>query len=370
MIRVLILDKKLAGHEIDLIRKMHKAITIIQLKLEAQIIKRRPHYEMDDRLLLDKIDYKSGKITLNGEIYELNDTNFPTINPANPYELTEGEQRVVEKLRISFKSSEKLQKHVRFLYARGSIYLIFNGNLLYHGCISMNDDGSFKGLKIAGEEYAGKKLMDRVEMLARQGYFTKDNKDEKLYGLDAMWYMWSGKHSPLYGKDKMATLETYFIDDKKSHHEEKNPYFKLRESEAVCRKILEEFNLAPDTSHIINGHVPVKVIKGESPVKAGGKLIVIDGGFSKAYQEVTGIAGYTLIYNSHGLLLASHDPFVSTEKAIEGELDIHSTTEILETVDRRIMVKDTDIGRRIKDKICDLTLLLKAYREGVIKEKQ
>ena len=244
-----------------------------------------------------------------------------------------------------------------------------NGNLLYHGCISVNEDGSFKNLKIDGAEYGGRKLLDRCDMLARHGGFSKDSA-QKQYGLDAMWYMWSGAHSPLFGKDKMATFETYFIDDKNTHKEEKNPYYRLREDESLCRRILEEFGLDPETAHIINGHVPVKVKKGESPLKAGGRLIVIDGGFSKAYQTVTGIAGYTLIYNSHGLLLASHAPFVSTEKAIDDELDIHSATEVLETEHNRVRVMNTDTGKKIREKISDLKLLLEAFRKGIIKERQ
>lgn len=357
------------SRDIELAAKMHKAVTVIQLKLEAQIIKRRPHYEMGERLLLEKIDREKGTVLINGVEHELNDRNFPTVGSADPYELTDCEQHVISELRTSFMSSEKLQRHIDFLYTKGGLYLVRNGNLLYHGCISVNDDGSFRNLKIDGTEYGGKKLLDRCDMLARHGRFSKDA-SQKQYGLDAMWYMWSGAHSPLFGKDKMATFETYFIDDKSTHKEEKNPYYRLREDESLCRHILEEFGLDPETAHIINGHVPVKVRKGESPLKAGGRLIVIDGGFSKAYQSVTGIAGYTLIYNSHGLLLASHDPFVSTEKAIDDELDIHSATEILETNRKRVKVLNTDTGKKIRGKITDLELLVEAFRKGIIKERQ
>jgi fructose-1,6-bisphosphatase-3 len=361
-------EQKFTKNELRLLAQMHKAITIIQLKLEAQIVQRRPHYQMEDRLLFDKIDYKKGTIRLNGQTYPLNDTCFPTIDPENPYALTEQEQNVVERLKLSFANSEKLQTHVRFLYAKGSMYLVYNGNLLYHGCIALHKDGSFQAFEVDGKKYVAKDFMDRVERLARQGYFASDP-EQKLYGLDAMWYLWSGAGSPLFGKDKMATFERYFIDDETTHTETKNSYYALRDNEETCCKILEEFGLNPATGHIINGHVPVRVKKGESPLKAGGKLLVIDGGFSKAYQSQTGIAGYTLIYNSYGLLLASHHPFESTQKAIEEELDIHSKTEILEQNYTRIRVKNTDLGREIQQNIDDLHQLLEAYRLGVIKEQ-
>lgn len=361
-------ERQNSQDELRLIAQMHKAITLIQMKLEAQIIMRRPHYQMEDRLLLDKIDYEKGTICLNGRDYALRDRRFPTIDPADPYALTERERSLVEKLKLSFINSEKLQTHIRFLYSKGSMYLVYNGNLLYHGCIAMNEDGSFMAFKVEGEAFKAKAFMDRVERLARQGYFATDPA-QKQYGLDAMWYLWSGAQSPLYGKDKMSTFEQYFIEDKSTHAEALNPYYKFRDREETARKILKEFGLDPETGHIINGHVPVKVKKGENPVKAGGKLLVIDGGFSKAYQAKTGIAGYTLIYNSYGLLLASHDPFESTQKAIEEEMDIHSNTEILETNHARIRIKDTDIGREIQRQIDDLTRLLAAYRIGYIKEK-
>lgn len=354
-------------NELRLMAQMHKAITIIQLKLEAQIIRRRPHYLMEDRLLLDKIDYTKGTIRLEGKVYPLQDTHLPTIDPAQPYELTEQEQNVVERLKLSFTHSERLQKHIRFLYARGSMYLVYNGNLLYHGCIAMNEDGSFMAFKVGGEEFAAKAFMDRTERLARQGYFA-DDLEQRQYGQDAMWYLWSGAQSPLFGKDKMSTFERYFIADKSTHAEKMNPYYDFRDKEETARQILQEFGLDPDTAHIINGHVPVKVKKGESPIKAGGRMFVIDGGFAKAYQSKTGIAGYTLIYNSYGLLLAAHDPFESIQKAIEEEQDIHSKTEIVETNDTRIRVKDTDLGREMQQQIHDLQQLLHAYRIGLIKE--
>ncbi len=361
-------DPEFTDQELRLMAQMHKAITIIQLKLEGQIIKRRPHYQMEDRLLLDKINVEQGAIPLNDTVYPLLDTHFPTVDPKQPYQLTDWEKSLVEKLKLSFITSKRLQQHVRFLYSKGSMYLVYNGNLLYHGCIAMNEDGSFQPFIGGDKTYAAKEFMDRVERLARQGYFATDDPAQKQYGLDAMWYLWSGPQSPLFGKDKMATFERYFIADKSTHTEKRNAYYELRDREDIARKILEEFGLDPDTGHIINGHVPVKVKKGESPVKAGGKLLVIDGGFSKAYQKQTGIAGYTLVYNSYGLLLAAHHPFESTQTAIEAEMDIDSDTEILETKRARLRVKDTDEGREIQEQIADLHLLLKAYRSGLIKE--
>jgi fructose-1,6-bisphosphatase-3 len=333
-------------NEIQLMARMHKAITIIMFKLEGQIIQRRPHFDMNDRLLLDKIDYERGLLCLNGQEYPLLDSHFPTIDPDNPYELTTAEKNVIERLRLSFANSEKLQQHARFLFARGSMYLVYNDNLLYHGCIAMNEDGSFMAAKVDGQEYTARAFMDRVERLARQGYFSSDP-EQKRYGLDAMWYLWSGPISPLFGKHKMATFERYYTTDKAIQEEKMNPYYDLRYGEETADKILQEFGLDPGTCHIINGHVPVKVSKGESPLKAGGKLLVIDGGFSKAYQKQTGIAGYTLIYNSYGLMLAAHEPFESTQKAIEEEADIHSQTQILEQTTSRKFVRDTDQGRVI-----------------------
>ena len=355
-------------NELRLMSKMHKAITIIQLKLEAQIIQRRPHYGMADRLLLDKINFEAGTICLDGTEHPLLDTHLPTIDPQNPYALTEKEKIVLEKLRLSFANSERLQQHVRFLYSKGGLYLVYNGNLLYHGCIAMNPDGSFVKVRVDGQTFQAKSFMDRLDRLARQGYFATDPV-QKQYGMDVMWYLWSGSNSPLFGKEKMATFERYFVADKATHAEGKNAYYALRDKPETAVKILREFGLDPKTARIVNGHVPVEVKKGESPVKADGRLLVIDGGFSKAYQDKTGIAGYTLIHNSYGFLLASHAPFESTQKAIEEELDIHSKTEILETNYARIRVRDTDEGAEIKEKIHQLQALLKAYRTGLIKEQ-
>ncbi|MDD4779259.1 MAG: fructose-1,6-bisphosphatase [Tissierellia bacterium] len=358
-------------NDIKLISKMHKAISIIQFKLEGEIIKRRPHFEMEDRLLLNNIDYQNGTIDIYGRKYKLNDCNFPTIDPANPYELTSAEKDLIEKLKSSFLNSEKLQKHIRFLYTNGSMYLKYNSNLLYHGCIPMNEDGSFKKVKIgaSGKYYSGKAYFDRLEILVREGYFHNNNLEAKLYGMDMTWYLWTGPLSPVFGKDKMTTFERYFIDDKETHIENKNPYFKLEDSEDMCKIIFEEFGLNPDESHIINGHVPVKFKKGENPIKANGKLLTIDGGFSRAYQKTTGIAGYTLIYNSYGLILVSHDPFESAQKAIEEEIDIHSTKIVVENEVERKRVRDTDDGIKIKSQIEDLEMLLEAYRSGLVKEQ-
>jgi fructose-1,6-bisphosphatase III len=355
--------------ELQLMARMHKAITIIQLKLEGQLIQRRPDYQMSDRLLLDKIDYKRGCLPLDGQFHPLLDINFPTIDPQQPYRLTGHEASVVEKLRISFSNSRRLQSHVRLLFSKGGMYLVHNGNLLYHGCIPMNTDGSFKSFRIEGKDVSAREFMERADRLVRQGYFSTHQMEQKQDGMDLMWYLWSGAQSPLFGKKKMATFERYFLADTATHREARNPYYDWRDKEETACKILKKFGLDPDTSHIINGHVPVKVNKGESPLKAGGKLIVIDGGFSKAYQKQTGIAGYTLVFNSYGLLLAAHQPFESAQKAIEEEADIESSTEILETNRQRIRVGDTDLGREIQQSLAELQALLHAYRSGMIKER-
>lgn len=364
-------DKNRYGKfEIELIAKMHKAITIIQFKLEEKIIKRRPEFDLEHRVLLDKINYNEGTIDLKGKIYPLKDKNFPTIDPKNPFKLTEEEERLIDKLKLSFLNSEKLQRHISFLFAKGSIYLKYNSNLLLHGCIPLNDDGSFKSINIHGREYRGKALLEKFEVLAREGYFNKPDTPEKKYGMDIMWYLWTGSASSLFGKEEMTTFERYFIEDKNTHKEKKNPYYELRESEDMCRRILEEFGLDPQESKIINGHVPVKKKYGESPIKCGGKILVIDGGFAKAYRRDTGIAGYTLIYNSYGLQLVSHQPFESIENAIIEEKDILSTSIVVERKIERKTVGDTDSGAELKNQIKDLKLLLEAYRKGYINESR
>lgn len=363
-------NKDISQKECSLIAMMHKAISIIQFKLEGQIIKRHPEYKMDGMLLLDKINFENGTIRINNKNYVLDDKNFPTIDPNNPYELTNDEKLLMGRLTSSFKNSEKLQEHARFLFSKGSIYTIYNSNLLFHACIPVDEAGNFEKVKIGDEEYSGKEFFDHAERIARSGYFNTTCIEEKREGMDFIWYLWCGPASPLFGKSKMATFERYFLTDKETHVEENNGYFELRNNENFCKKILGEFGLTSKDSHIINGHVPVKVVKGENPIKANGKLIVIDGGISKAYQAVTGIAGYTLIYNSYGLMLTTHEPFESTQKAIEEETDILSTSVAFEQVFVRKKVEDTDAGDEIKNQIEDLVILLKAYRSGIIKEQK
>lgn len=355
-------------NELALLARMHKAISIIQFKLEAQIMQRRPEFQMADRLLLDKIDWDADTVLVDGQPYPLNDASFPTVDPADPYALTEEERSVVQRLIYGFQDNEKLQEHVRFLYTVGGMYRIYNGNLLYHGCIPMEPDGAFAAFETDGQSFRGRALLDRIDRLARQAYFAA-NPEQQQAGQDMLWYLWTGAQSPLFGKQKMATFERYFIDDKATHEEQRNPYYDYRDQPETVRRILEEFGLDPDRGHIINGHVPVKVRRGENPVKAGGRLLVIDGGFARAYQGVTGIAGYTLIYNSYGLLLAAHQPFESLEKILDGSRGPFSQTEILETNTRRIRVRDTDLGRNIQRQIDELTALLDAYRTGLVKER-
>ncbi|WP_434798836.1 fructose-1,6-bisphosphatase [Terrisporobacter vanillatitrophus] len=363
-------DDETSITEKSLIAKMHKAISIIQFKLEAEIIKRRPDFEMDHRLLLSKVDYEEGTIKLKGKTYKLKDTNFPTIDPKDPYKLTQREEIVIEKLAISFENSDKLQKHVGFLFSKGSIYLKTNGNLLVHGCVPLSDDGDFMSMKIDNQEYKGKALMDKMESYIRKGYFFDKNHPEKEYGKDMMWYLWTGKCSSLFGKDDMATYERYFIDEKEAQRENKNPYYTLREEDEILKRIFDEFDLDFDSGHVINGHVPVKSKNGESPLKAGGRILAIDGGFSRAYQGKTGIAGYTLIYNSQMMQLVSHEPFSSAEDSIFNEKDILSTSIIVENRANRMFVRDTYDGMKIQQEVNDLKMLIIAYKKGLIKEMQ
>lgn len=357
-------------HDRDYWAKIHKAMAIIQFKLEGQIIKRHPEYKMDNHLMLDKINYAEGTVTIDGKTYPLKDTNFPTIDPNNPYELTESETVLMQHLRTSFKNSEKLQKHVKFLYAKGSMYKCYNNNLLYHGCIPMNTDGSFAEVDVCGKKLSGKALLDCADLIARNGYFSKKGSEEREAGRDFLWFLWCGCSSPLYGKNKMTSFERYFIEDEETWTEIKDPYYQLISKPEICDKILVEFGIDPEKfSHIINGHVPVKIKKGENPVKAGGKLLVIDGGLSRAYQEQTGIAGYTLLFNSHGLLLSAHDSFESVEMAIKEEHDLHSTLDIIDNAPKRLLVADTDDGISAAKKIDALRALAEAYRQGLIKER-
>ena len=348
--------------------KIQKAMAIIQFKIEGKLIKKHPEYKMKDRLLLDKIDLENGTIKINDVDYKLNDTNFPTLDMKNPYKLTKEEQEEIERLKNSFMHSEKLNKHVNFLYAKGHMYEKFNSNLLFHGCIPMKENGEFDKVEIMGKSLQGKELLDFIEKIANKAYFGEKNEANEE-AVDLMWYFWCGPKSPLFGKDKAATFERYFLDDKELHKEHKNPYYALIEDEKICDKILENFETSIEDGHIINGHMPVKAKDGESPLKANGKLIVIDGGFAKAYQSTTGIAGYTLTYNSHGLVLAMNQPFESRTKAIEEGHDIISQTILKENVLNRKRVADTDIGTRLKEEIADLKELLAAYRDGTLKEK-
>lgn len=348
--------------------KIQKAMAVIQFKLEGSLIKKHPEYKMKDRLLLDKMDLEKGIIKINDLEYKLNDTNFPTIDMKNPYKLTKEEAEIIERLKLSFMHSEKLNKHVNFLYAKGHMYENFNSNILFHGCIPMKENGEFDKVEIMGKALKAKELLDHIENVAHKAYFGENSK-EKEEAIDLMWYFWCGPKSPLFGKDKAATFERYFLEDKSLHKEHKNPYYTLIDDEKICNKILENFGANTEEGHIINGHMPVKVKDGEKPVKANGKMIVIDGGFAKAYQSTTGIAGYTLTYNSHGLVLAMNEPFESKNKAIEDGLDIISQTILKENIATRKRVADTDIGQKLKEEIEDLKKLLIAYREGVLKEK-
>lgn len=351
-----------------IISKIHKAISVIQFKLEGNLIKKHPEYKMKDRLFLDKINYEKGTVLINGKEYVMNDKNFPTIDSKNPYKLSTEEAEIVERLKNSFLHSEKLNAHVNFLYSKGHMYQNFNQNVLFHGCIPMLENGEFEQVEILGKKFKGKELMDHIENVAHKAFYG-DSKGINQEAIDYMWYFWCGPKSPLFGKDKAATFERYFLAEKELHKENKNPYYSKVDDEKICNKILENFGADIEEGHIINGHIPVKVKDGESPVRAKGKLIVIDGGFSKAYQPTTGIAGYTLTYNSNGLVLAVNEPFESKQKAIEEGSDIKSEIILQENVKMRKRVKDTDIGTRLCKEIDELKMLLSAYREGILKEK-
>lgn len=351
----------------ELDAKMHKAIAVIQFKLEGQLMKKHPEWDMDARLLLDKMDLDKGTVLVEGVEYELRDTNFPTVDPADPYRLTFEEEDIIRRLRLNFLNSERLQRHIRFMYTNGSFYKVYNGNLLFHGCVPLNEDGSFQEVEIYGEKYKGKDLYDILEFYARKAFYSM-NPENQEKGRDIMWFIWQNKNSPVFGKTKMTTFERYFIADKTTHNEPKNPYYKLYEKEEIVDQILAEFGLTEQGCHIINGHVPVAAKKGESPVKCNGKLLVIDGGFSKAYQSKTGIAGYTLIYNSYGLILAAHEPFESMEKTLQEEVCALSHIIMEQNVKKRKTVADTDIGKVLRENIAELEELLEAYRSGALIE--
>ena len=354
--------------EMQMNLRIHKAISIIQFKVEGQIIRRQKSFHLEERALLHRIDYEKGTISLEGKEYQLLDTNFPTVNPEDPYALSGEEQEVMDRLVKAFVNCEKLQQHMRFLLAKGSLYKVYNDNLLYHGCIPLEEDGSLMETEVYGKKYRGRALYDTLEAYVRKGFFALDPK-EKQDGKDIMWYIWLHPDSPLFGKNKMATFERYFLAEKETHVEKKNPYYSFIENETVIDNIMKEFGLDPAEGHIVNGHVPVKRKDGESPVKCGGKVMVIDGGFSRAYQKQTGIAGYTLIYNSYGLLLVAHEPFESTEAAIAKEKDIHSETMVVKRLMNRVLVGDTDVGKELREQVASLERLLEAYRNGEITEK-
>ena len=358
------------GVDNDLIAQMHKAISIIQFKVEGIFSERNPQFEMEDKELLKNIDYHKGTVTIGGKEYQLNDTHFPTVNPDNPLELTKEEVVLLNKLKNSFMNSEKLQRHLKFLLNKGSMYLKCNSNLLYHGCIPLDSEGGLVEVKIDGISYKGKSYFDKIEAIIRESFFNRENNEKDKRNRDFVWYLWCGKNSPLFGKDIMRTFERYFIDDKKIHKENKNPYYMFINKKEKCEMILREFGLNPESSHIINGHVPVKVKEGESPVKADGKLFMIDGGFSKAYRKTTGIAGYTLVYNSYGIKIISLAPFESQEKAIKEGADILSSTVVFDEIREITKVKDTDIGKELQKQIDDLKKLLISYKTGLIKQKE
>ena len=351
----------------QLMAKMHKAMAIIQFKLEGQTILRHPEWEMDDRLLLDKIDLAAGTLRIQGTTYPLTDRNLPTLNAKDPYALSAEEEELMAQLARSFRKSEKMQRDLKRLYQHGSLFLVRNGFLLYHAAIPLNADGSFTTVDVCGEQVRGRALMERIDEVVRTAYYGTGK--EKADALDYMLYLWQGAHSPLYNKDKMTTFERYFIDDEALWKEQKGAYYELANRRDICEQILREFGLDPETGRIINGHIPVRTIKGETPIRAEGKRFVIDGGFSKPYQEKTGIAGYTLIYNSHGIQLVEHESFESREQAILSGSDIHNRTLLEDFSRHRIRVRDTDRGKELQQQITNLQHLLAAYQAGIIKEK-
>ena len=350
---------------------MHKAIAVIQFKVEAQLFEKHPHWQMTDRAVLRHIDYTRGVITLDGKEYQLTSNEFPTIDPNSPLELTPEEKMLAKRLRHSFKVSEKLQRHVRLLLQHGCMYAIYNNNLLFHASVPLNDDATLKEVEVfPGQTLSGRKLLHKIGMLVRTAYQKDAEPEEREYAIDYFLYLWCGPDSPLFDKSKMATFERYFIAEKETHKEKKGNYFTLRDNEAVVDSILDAFDVKGENRHIINGHVPVHVANGENPIKANGKLMVIDGGFSEAYHKETGIAGYTLVYHSRGFQLVQHEPFASAMDAIRTGRDIKSTTQIIEMSSHRMLVADTDKGVELNKQVADLEELLYAYRHGIIKEAE
>lgn len=359
----------LPPQELEMNVKIQKAMAIIQFKVEAQLIDENPGFGLEGRKLLDKIDYERGTVMLDGIEYELTDTVFPTVDPADPYRLTPEEEDVMQRLEQAFTGCEKLQRHMRFFLDAGSLYKICNGNLLFHACVPLNADGSLMETEVFGETYKGRALYDVMERYVRAAFDDADPELAKR-GRDLLWYMWLGEGSPLFAKSKMATFELYLIAEKEARKEVKNPFYSYLDDERVMGGIFEDFGMDPETSRIVCGHVPVKVKDGEDPVKCGGRVLTIDGGFSKAYQPTTGIAGYTLISNSYGFVLAAHEPLESMRAAVVNELDIHSSRKVVELVDKRTLVADTDNGAVLKQQITDLEELLEAYRNGIVAEKE
>jgi fructose-1,6-bisphosphatase-3 len=357
------------GFTPELLARMHKAITIMQFKLEAQIIRRHPEYGMDDRLVLDTLNLSEGSTRLYGKTYPLRDSLFPTLDAQDRAALTEGEAQVIASLTAQFCQSLRLQEHIRFLYAYGNMFQVQDGNLKFHGCVPVDQRGEFVSFPLGGELLAGPALLERFDQMCREAYVS-DDPQARQAGLDAMWYLWCGQYSPLYGRVRITTFERYFVADKATHEEPKGPYYGLREQEAFCRKLLTAFGGDPERGHVINGHTPVKLKKGERPVMAGGRMLVIDGGMSEAYQKDTGIAGYTLISNSHGIFLAAHEPFTSADEMIAQGRDVTPASEPIETFPERVLIAQTDTGQVLQGQLEDLAKLVEAYRTGVLAERR
>ena len=361
-------DPGLTESQRELNVKIQKAMAIIQFKVEAALIDENPGFGLDDRKLLHRIDHERGTVEVDGTVYALTDRVFPTVDPADPYRLTPEEREVMERLEQAFRGSEKLQRHMRLFLEVGGLYKVSDGNLLFHACVPLNEDGSLKEAEVAGRRYKGRELYDVLEREVRAAFFSEDE-DERRRGRDLLWWMWLSPGSPLFAKSKMATFELYLIAEKEARKEVKNPFYRLLDDPAAMAVIFEDFGMDPDTSRIICGHVPVKAKDGEDPVKCGGRVLTIDGGFSRAYQPTTGIAGYTLISNSYGFVLAAHEPLESAEAAVARGLDIHSSRRVVERVERRTLVADTDTGAELKARVADLERLLAAYRQGLIPER-
>ena len=369
------MPKLMKGTKIDektlqLTAKMHKAITILQFKEEARIFNRRPEWGMQNRILLGTIDQQRKVCVIDGKDYEMRSCHFPTVDPADPNKLTPEEELLMQKLTHSFIVCEKLRKHIRAIFSHGCMFSVCNSNLLFHASVPLNDDGTLREVEVYGKKYVGKDLFHQIGMVVRSAFQNDTDEDERKYALDYFLYLWCGKESPLFNKSKMATFERYFLTDKEMYKEEKGAYFKLRDNEQVCDRILDAFEVKGTNRHIINGHVPVHASKGENPIKANGKLMVIDGGFSEAYHSETGIAGYTLVYHSRGFQLVQHEPFTSAADAILRGTDIKSTTQIVEMSAHRMLVADTDKGDELREQVADLKMLLYAYRHGILKESR